>query len=352
MELPSFAGVTIAPGDAVTPEALNGPSYYAEAFHEVYRREHRLEDLEHAPPLAPQACVFFEWTGAEYKVYGARNIKGFKRNAAGDVTIELDISSQKTDHWFPMVAPLREHGKPPILWWEYDDGARSANACRIRLAVAPSGDAWAEDCSFLFHAWMAARASGAAGTNPEAPPEGRGVVHRIAVDGVESAEHRQELLAFCREHRARFLAGHAPDGTHRRPQLAMAAFQVRPPPFELVDGEWCFDMASEGEVLWQAGQLESLAWPPRDASKDPDVPILHWRTKPLTWWRSALVSLRVAYDGIPFKEDPVTIRRTAPAGANYPQWHESGGLDFQLAWTVTPVLRYVVSVGVVLLPKP
>jgi hypothetical protein len=338
-ELPDLSDITIAAGDPVTPESVNAPSHYASVFRGQYPLEHRVDDLEHAAPLAPQACALFIWNGSDYDIApGANNIAGIRVLGVGDVEVELSIAARTTDDWFPWVSIQRTPGDNIGEWWEYDDGVtRSAlpghAVCRIRMVEHVGLDLADAHCNFLFHAYMRNRAIGATGVGNSAPVATNDVRARICVDGVESAQHRTDLLTFCADHRERWLAGHDAEGRHMQPQAALGAFQFRRPE----------NYSDDGELMWQAGPFESLAWG-SEATASNRLGV-GWRVAPGRRWRSALMSWRIASHDPP--TDMALILGRPGSGA----WDRDGTLRITLAlpdayWDT------IVSLGVVLTGMP
>jgi hypothetical protein len=286
-ELPDLSEIEIAPGDPVTPESLNQASQYADVYRLHFGVEHRVEDFEHAAPLAPAAFGYFRWDGSKYQAIGpTHNIKSVTPNGPGDVTVELEVASRTKDDWFPVVSPRSADGGGHVYWWEYDDGAtRSATKCRLRFihpdfALLAPPEEWTykdADTDFFFHAYMYRRAMGAAGTGAGSVPEGYGVPHRICVDGVESAQHRQRLIDSCVTHRQRWEREHGPHGEHTQPRYPLAAWQIDRPE----------ERQEEGRIRWQAGPLDELLW-----STDRRSVEITWRTRQGRQWRGLMPSIR------------------------------------------------------------
>ena len=285
-ELPDLSDMVVQPGDPVAPDSLNQVSRYADVYRDQFGLEHRVDDFEHGP-LAPVAFGYFRWDGSKYQAIGpTHNIVEVKPLGPGDVEVVLHPASGTVDGWFPVVAPRSADGKGYVFWWEYDDGAPRAFRCRLRFIhpdfSSSSPEDWTyedADTDFLFQAFMHRRAVGPAGNGEGSVPEGRGVSHRIAVDGVESARHRQALVDFCVQHRERWAKEHDAQGRHLPPRCPIAAWQIRRPEFG----------AEVGKIQWKAGALEELEWERRGLGI-----IIKWRTLPGHPWRGLVHSLRYA----------------------------------------------------------
>jgi hypothetical protein len=280
-ELPDPGDLVIQAGDPVTPDTLNVPSRYADVYRDHYAIAHRVDDFEHAAPLAPQAVAFVRWNGAGgYTIDSGTNIKGVTRNGPGDVTIELAIEPRAQDDWFPIVSLQSTANNKLPYWWEYDDGvARGQRKCRLRFVAGSGADVANTDGNFLFQAFLRERAVGPTGLGTSYQPAG-GVAARVCVDGVESADHRQDLLDFCASHRAAWSAEHDEEGRVVLPRGPLAAFQIdRPARYD-----------KDGEVRWQGGALEKVAWAP-SAGKSVNV---RWTVDHERWWRGVLYSWRIA----------------------------------------------------------
>ena len=339
-DLPDLSGLLVSAGDPVVPEIVNAPARYADVFRDHYAIEHRVEDFEHAAPLAPQAFGLFTWDGTKYVLApGSHNIAGWTVHGPGDVTIALAVEARTSDEWFPVVAPQGVAGLVgAVLWWEYDDGARDESHCRIRLAAYLSGDdATDTHCSFLFHAYMRNRAVGVAGdgdSTPTATGDARG---RVCVDGVESAEHRQALINYCASHRETWTdAGHDEEGRHRQPFYPLAAWQI----------EKAENDTDDGKILWQAGPLEELRWLANETGLKPLE--IAWRVRGGLRWRGVMWSLRLASSAPPIWMRPAVTR---PDGDHVSSgaWGEIGLLTAAAGSSgVTSEWGAIVSVGCVL----
>jgi hypothetical protein len=138
---------------------------------------------------------------------------------------------------------------------------------------------------FLVKIYMRRRAVGEKGQGDTPPPTGGGVPHRICVDGVESAHHRQRLVDFCAAHRERWVVAHDKDGRHAPPQHALAVFQAKK----------AVDRVEVGEIAWQAGPLESVGWNGEFVQGLlPTIECVRWVVEEGKIWRGALMSWRIA----------------------------------------------------------
>lgn len=346
--LPDLSGVVVEAGDPVVPERLNLPSGYADVFRDHFGVEHRVEDFEHASPLAPVAFGYFRWDGSKYAEVGPNhNIKSVNPMGPGDVEVVLDPASRTVDDWFPVVSPRSADGGGVVMWWEYDDGGRTATRCRLRFVrpefqSSDQPEDWTSkdtDTDFLFAAYMYRRATGAAGLGSGTPAMGVGVKHRICVDGVESAQHRQALLDYCAGHRVRWSREHGPHGEHAQPRYPLAAWQIRRP----LPGE------GVGRIQWQAGPLDELAWEEGTSGLN-----IGWRTSPGKQWRGLMYSLRYAgYDPPLRLLDALALRATGETAGISGPYREVGGLRLMSIkpYSVRPdsdVWGKIVSVGGVL----
>ncbi len=330
-ELPDYTGIVVAPNDPVAPESLNLPSRYSEAFRDVYAREHRVDDFEHSAPLAPQAVAYCRWVGSSYELTVSHNVESVIANGTGDVVITLSVASATREDWFPIVAIQRVDGDKPAIWWEYDDGTtRDVDRCRLRFCAVVGGDTTDTMPDFVFWAYMRQRV----GDGDSTPEAVRDVRQRIAVDGVESAGHRQKLIDFCVSHRARWIKGHDKDARHFPPQYPLAAFQVAK-----TEGR-----SNLGEVLWQHGPLASLAWR-GEAVDSQDDPYVAWQVAQYKRWRSALLSWRIA-SADPYTKDFAPWVRRISRADDYGSWARGGGIGAQIdsaaGWAA------VTGIGVVL----
>jgi hypothetical protein len=347
LDLPDYNGATVAAEAPVTPESVNAPERYSEAFRDHFAVEHRVEDFEHGPPLAPQACALFKWNGAGYDMSGASNIASIAVNGTGDVTVTMTIAARTSDNWFPVCAIQRSANGNPAMWWDYDDGAnRTASKCRLRFMEFTGGSDIADaHCDFLFFAFMHLRASGADGNST--PTAINDVRARICVDGVESAEHRTDLLQFCASHRDRWTAEHDDKGRHLLPAANLAAFQIERPTKQ----------HQPGTVLWQHGPLDGVSWTEK-ALEDPD-PLADIAETSVTWrvdhgarWRSALFSFRHSTNTPPPMLNGIMLRDDDFATSDDPTWVEGGKLRLPLTMTTLGYWLDTVSVGVVLTGLP
>jgi hypothetical protein len=222
MALPDLSSLVCPPGAPVTAEWLNEPSLFALDFQRDFSRAHRPEDGEHLHPV-PDAAGLIEWDGSKYTIApGSRNIESVSRTATGDVLVELKVAAASADEWIAMAFPHGWAGR----CYEVISGSRPASVCRIRLTEItylfvppdePTPGQYDRDGSFRFEAYMEARQPGSVGDAPALEPT-HAVPHRVCVDGVESAAHRNALYRFCDWARATWATDHQADGdgTHRR----------------------------------------------------------------------------------------------------------------------------------------
>lgn len=234
MSLPSFDGLAAAKGTPVTPEYLNAPAWFSYAFQRAWVKEHRAQDGEHGGRNMPQAAGTFVYKGGLYyePAGPTSNVDAVERIGPGDVRVHLKIASADPERWFP--APVVIGGTGPTWSYEYDDGARTASSCRLRLFTLTGGSPWdyaTADLPFRFEAYFAGRTPGAPGEGDAVGLPTEDVRARVAVDGVESAQHRNALFAFCTSVRSRFAVGHevtpTGSGRHRDGIFPVAAVQVR-----------------------------------------------------------------------------------------------------------------------------
>lgn len=240
---------SVAAGMLVTPHALNDYPRWSAEIQDAWDREHSPADQEHEDLRIPIAAGIIEMAAGVYSVGASKNIASVAKNATGDITITFDVDAQLVDEYAVIATPIL--ATEPFIVKEYDDGAtRAAVGCKTRLLICDQS-AVAKNCALFVQLFGRRSGSGTA-----AGVAVGDVRQRIAVDGPESAEHRELLREYAAAWTSAFERKHEHAkrgfGSHFDLMVPAAIALMTAPPNPYFD-------LGPGETVWSSG-FDSLRW--------------------------------------------------------------------------------------------